>query len=159
MLGPLDFGATPVRLPEPASDAVDRGSRSRNDQGSVSCFMRQGAPRRHNVPARLHLPQLPDDSGRRRPEPTGEQFTVNAGTVVVAIGYRSDEELVEAAEVQHERDLVVIDRPIGRTNRPGVFAGGDCVNGADLVVTAMADGRRAAEAIHAYLTNEVEAAA
>ncbi len=36
-------------------------------------------------------------------------------------------------------------------NRPGVFAGGDCVNGADLVVTALADGRRAAEAIQEYL--------
>jgi NADPH-dependent glutamate synthase beta subunit-like oxidoreductase len=32
-----------------------------------------------------------------------------------------------------------------------VFAGGDNVNGADLVVTALADGRRAAEAIHRYL--------
>ena len=37
------------------------------------------------------------------------------------------------------------------TTRPGVFAGGDNVSGADLVVTAMADGRRAAEAIHDYL--------
>ncbi|MCH8901447.1 MAG: FAD-dependent oxidoreductase [Chloroflexi bacterium] len=76
---------------------------------------------------------------------------MEADTVVVAIGYRADEELPEGAKVQHERDLVVIDRPTGRTTRPGVFAGGDCVNGADLVVTALADGRRAAEAIHAYL--------
>jgi len=38
-----------------------------------------------------------------------------------------------------------------QTTRPGVFAGGDNVNGADLVVTAMADGRRASEAIHRYL--------
>ncbi len=38
------------------------------------------------------------------------------------------------------------------TTRPGVFAGGDNVNGADLVVTAMADGRRAAQAIHNYLS-------
>ena len=37
------------------------------------------------------------------------------------------------------------------TTRPGVFAGGDNVNGADLVVTALADGRRAAQAIHEYL--------
>jgi NADPH-dependent glutamate synthase beta subunit-like oxidoreductase len=33
------------------------------------------------------------------------------------------------------------------------------VNGADLVVTALADGRRAAAAIHTYLTEQVEAAA
>jgi glutamate synthase (NADPH/NADH) small chain len=38
-----------------------------------------------------------------------------------------------------------------------VFAGGDCVNGADLVVTALADGRRAAEAIHDYLAALPEA--
>mgnify|MGYP001579909437 CR=1 FL=1 len=37
------------------------------------------------------------------------------------------------------------------TSRPGVFAGGDNVNGPDLVVTALADGRRAAGAIHQYL--------
>ena len=37
------------------------------------------------------------------------------------------------------------------TSRAGVFAGGDNVNGADLVVTALADGRRAASAIHEYL--------
>jgi len=38
-----------------------------------------------------------------------------------------------------------------RTTRPGAFAGGDAVNGADLVVTALADGRRAAETIDRYL--------
>jgi NADPH-dependent glutamate synthase beta subunit-like oxidoreductase len=46
---------------------------------------------------------------------------------------------------------VLIDRGSGRTNLPGVFAGGDDVNGADLVVTALADGRRAAAAIDKYL--------
>ena len=43
------------------------------------------------------------------------------------------------------------------TTRPGVFAGGDNVNGADLVVTALADGRRAAQAIDAYLATLAEA--
>jgi NADPH-dependent glutamate synthase beta subunit-like oxidoreductase len=42
-----------------------------------------------------------------------------------------------------------------RTSIPGVFAGGDNVNGADLVVTALADGRRAAAAIDTYLTHEL----
>jgi glutamate synthase (NADPH) small chain len=46
--------------------------------------------------------------------------------------------------------LIQIDKS-GQTSRPGVFAGGDNVNGADLVVTALADGRRAAAAIEAYL--------
>jgi glutamate synthase (NADPH/NADH) small chain len=48
-------------------------------------------------------------------------------------------------------NLVEVDRDTGMTTRAGVFAGGDNVNGADLVVTALADGRRAATAIHEYL--------
>ncbi len=94
----------------------------------------------------------PDESGRRRPEPTGEQFTVEADTVVVAIGYGADEDVARTAEgVETHRSLVAVDPETYETTRPGVFAGGDCVNGADLVVTALADGRRAAEAIHTYL--------
>jgi glutamate synthase (NADPH/NADH) small chain len=39
---------------------------------------------------------------------------------------------------------VLIDRKTGRTSHPRIFAGGDCFRGADLVVTAAADGRDAA---------------
>jgi thioredoxin reductase len=39
-----------------------------------------------------------------------------------------------------------------RTNRPGIFAGGDDVNGADLVVTALADAHVAAGSIEEYLS-------
>ena len=77
---------------------------------------------------------------------------MEAGTVVVAIGYGADEDVARtAAGVETHRSLVAVDPETFETTRPGVFAGGDCVNGADLVVTALADGRRAAEAIHAYL--------
>ena len=48
-------------------------------------------------------------------------------------------------------NLVEVHPETYMTSRPGVFAGGDNVNGADLVVTALADGRRAAQAIHQYL--------
>ena len=48
-------------------------------------------------------------------------------------------------------NLVEVHPETFMTTRPGVFAGGDNVNGADLVVTALADGRRAALAIHEYL--------
>jgi glutamate synthase (NADPH/NADH) small chain len=113
--------------------------------------------------ARVHFERMalgePDESGRRRPVSTGEEFAVEATTVVVAIGYRSDEELAEQAKVAHSRDLIVVDPETFETSRPGVFAGGDCVNGADLVVTAIADGRRAAAAIHQYLLDKAEAAA
>jgi glutamate synthase (NADPH/NADH) small chain len=96
----------------------------------------------------------PDESGRRRPVPIPHsEFVIPAQTVAIAIGYNADPIIKDAAPgVQTNRwNLVEIDRDTGMTTRPGVFAGGDNVNGADLVVTALADGRRAATAIHEYL--------
>ena len=97
----------------------------------------------------------PDDSGRRRPIPIeGSEFTIEADTVAIAIGYGADK-LVPDTTTGLAADrwgLIQIDE-MGRTSRRGVFAGGDNVNGADLVVTAMADGRRAADAINEYLAS------
>jgi glutamate synthase (NADPH/NADH) small chain len=96
----------------------------------------------------------PDESGRRRPVPVpGSAFLLEADTVAIAIGYNADP-LVPRTTVGLETDrwsLLKIDRETGQTSRRGVFAGGDNVNGADLVVTALADGRRAAVAIDKYL--------
>ncbi len=106
--------------------------------------------------ARVHFGRMelgePDDSGRRRPVPTGEEFTVEGTTVVIAIGYEADEVVPESAHVEHKWSLVVADEETGKTSRTEVFAGGDCVHGADLVVTAMAAARKAAASIHTYLT-------
>lgn len=100
----------------------------------------------------------PDESGRRRPVPVpGSEFVLPADTVVIAIGYNADPLLPKTtAGLKANRwALLEVDRETMRTSRPNVFAGGDNVNGADLVVTALADGRRAAEAIHRYLTVEL----
>jgi glutamate synthase (NADPH/NADH) small chain len=51
----------------------------------------------------------------------------------------------------HDWGLISADKETGRTSRPGVFSGGDCVTGPDLVVTAMVAGRKAAQAIDEYL--------
>jgi glutamate synthase (NADPH/NADH) small chain len=95
----------------------------------------------------------PDESGRRSPVPiTGSEFTLPVDIVVLAIGYSPDE-LVEKTTPGLRTTswkTVRVDEDF-QTTRPGVFAGGDNVNGADLVVTAMADGRRAAIAIDNYL--------
>lgn len=94
----------------------------------------------------------PDESGRRRPVPTGEEFNVRANTIVIAIGYGGDDEVTRMAQgIETKRALVEVDPETFATSRPGIFAGGDAVNGADLVVTALADGRRAAKAIDEYL--------
>ncbi len=96
----------------------------------------------------------PDDSGRRRPIPVPHsEFVIPADTVAIAIGYNADPIIKDAAPgVSTNRwNLVEVHPETFMTSRPGVFAGGDNVNGADLVVTALADGRRAATAIHTYL--------
>jgi glutamate synthase (NADPH/NADH) small chain len=96
----------------------------------------------------------PDESGRRRPQPVlGSEFTLEADTVVLAIGYAVDDDVTASAAgvVCDKWGVVVVDRATGATDRPGVFAGGDNLNGADLVVTAIRDGRIAADAMLAYL--------
>lgn len=98
-----------------------------------------------------------DDTGRRRPEPVPDsEFDIAADMIVVAIGYGVDEDWGEVVpEMVRDRWARIVAEPETlATNLPGVFAGGDDVNGADLVVTALADGHRAAEAIHAYLSGE-----
>ena len=96
----------------------------------------------------------PDESGRRRPVPVPHsEFVIDADSVAVAIGYNADPDIKDAAPgVSTNRwNLVEVHPETFMTSRAGVFAGGDNVNGADLVVTALADGRRAALAIHDYL--------
>lgn len=96
----------------------------------------------------------PDESGRRRPIPIPHsEFVIPADSVAIAIGYNADPIINEAAPgvATNRWNLVEVDKNTFMTTRAGVFAGGDNVNGADLVVTALADGRRAAAAIHQYL--------
>jgi glutamate synthase (NADPH/NADH) small chain len=95
----------------------------------------------------------PDESGRRSPVPIkGSEFALPVDIVVLAIGYSPDDMMERTTPGLRTTQwkTVRVDEDY-QTTRPGVFAGGDNVNGADLVVTAMADGRRAAAAIHNYL--------
>jgi glutamate synthase (NADPH/NADH) small chain len=99
----------------------------------------------------------PDDSGRRRPIPIeGSNFTVEADTVVLALGYWPDPLVGESTpELEtHNWGLIKIDPETGETSREGVFAGGDAVTGPDLVVTAMLAGRKAAESINEFLNGD-----
>ncbi len=100
-----------------------------------------------------------DASGRRRPTPVpGSEFEIECDMVVVAIGTRSNPLLTttSAGLDVNEWGYIVTDES-GMTSIPGVFAGGDIVRGAATVILAMGDGKRAAGAIHAYLTPELPA--
>jgi glutamate synthase (NADPH/NADH) small chain len=96
----------------------------------------------------------PDASGRRRPVPLGgSEFTEKVDTVILALGYLADDHAVRAVDGLDSDDsfLIVADPDTGATSRPGVYAGGDAVLGPALVVTAVAQGRRAAEAMDRYM--------
>ncbi|MBI1952930.1 MAG: NADPH-dependent glutamate synthase [Candidatus Omnitrophica bacterium] len=93
----------------------------------------------------------PDESGRPRPEPSGEPpFIVPIDTLVVAIGTRPNRLLTKGGGLATASwgGLIVSDDSL-ETSRPGVFAGGDAVTGAATVILAAGAGRRAAAAIHA----------
>ncbi len=96
----------------------------------------------------------PDSSGRRRPLPVPEShFTIEVDTVISALGYWPDPLLGETtADLRtHDWGLIEIDDVTGRTSKEGVFAGGDDVLGPKLVVTAVAQARVAADAMHEFL--------
>lgn len=99
----------------------------------------------------------PDKKGRRKPVPIeGSNFIVACDTAVLALGYWPDPIIGKTTpdlEV-HDWGLVTADKMTGKTSREGVFSGGDCVTGPDLVVTAMVAGRKAARAIDDYLKNK-----
>ena len=103
----------------------------------------------------------PDESGRPRPVPViGSEFEIEADTVVIAIGYKVEKLLFQTTSGLEATDwgTIAADES-GRTSREGVFAAGDNVRGADLVVTALADAKRVAGAIDEYLREKVSAAA
>ncbi len=103
---------------------------------------------------RMELGDL-DDSGRARPIPiAGDEFEMEADTVIIAIGFKVEKTLSETADLEATNRGTVAADERGHTSRPGVFAAGDNVRGADLVVTALADAKRAADTIDRYLCRE-----
>ncbi len=107
---------------------------------------------------RMHL-GLPDATGRQQVEPIpGSFFDLKADLVVMALGF-DPEDLPTAFG---EKDLPVtrwgtlkVDHRTMMTALPGVFAAGDIVRGASLVVWAIRDGRDAAEQMHQYMQAQV----
>ena len=92
---------------------------------------------------------------------TGETFEVAADAVFKAIGQTFDESALSdplAHSLQRTGDRIAVDEQL-RTSVPGVYAGGDCTSlGQDLTVQAVQHGKLAAEAIHAQLMLNQEAA-
>ena len=100
----------------------------------------------------------PDETGRRRPEiKEGSEFEVKSDMVIKALGFDPENLplLFDAQELQVTKwGTIKTDFNTMETNLKGVFAAGDIVRGASLVVWAIKDGRDAASSIKTYLENK-----
>ena len=98
----------------------------------------------------------PDASGRRRPVPvTDGEFKIKADLVIKSLGFDPE----DIPKLFNSKDLAIskwgtikIDLKTMQTNIDGVFAAGDIVRGASLVVWAIRDGRDAAEQMDKYIS-------
>jgi len=97
----------------------------------------------------------PDAKGRRSPVAIeGSNFVLPCDTVALAIGYNAEAEVPETTpdlKATKWGTVSVESEETGRTSREDVYAAGDNVRGADLVVTALAAARKAAVAMHEQL--------
>ena len=102
----------------------------------------------------------PDESGRRKSEPIpGSENIIKTDLIVEALGFEPE----NIPKLFNKDNLILtnwgtikIDFKTMMTSIDGVFAAGDIVRGASLVVWGIKDGRDAAENIHQYLLNKSE---
>jgi glutamate synthase (NADPH/NADH) small chain len=100
---------------------------------------------------------LPDESGRRRPEPIpGSDFTIAADMVIRATGQGPVALLRSLPGIQTEGRRILVDKATYQTSNPKYFAGGDVVSGGQEVVNAVAEGKQAAHGIHSFLSKAKE---
>ena len=99
----------------------------------------------------------PDAAGRRRPvEVAGSEFVMEADAVIIAFGFQPSPSdwFADHGIILDEKGRVrapANGKFAFQTSNPQVFSGGDMVRGSDLVVTAIDEGRKAAEGIMDYL--------
>ena len=102
----------------------------------------------------------PDESGRRRPEPKeGTEKNIEVDLVIEALGFEPEDlpKLFKNENLTITRwGTLKINYKNMMTSLDGVFAAGDIVRGASLVVWGIKDGRDAAKNIHEYIKNKFE---
>ncbi len=98
-----------------------------------------------------------DDRGRRKPQPVpGSEMLIPADSVIIAFGFKPSpapwfSDFGIAVDSEHRVMASADSEYKYQTGNPKVFSGGDMVRGSDLVVTAIHEGRQAAEGILDYL--------
>ena len=105
----------------------------------------------------------PDDSGRRKPEvQDNSEFNIKADIVIKALGFDPEDlpNLFNSKNLQVTKwGTLKVDFDTMESNIPGVFAAGDIVRGASLVVWAIRDGRDVADSIKKFLEKNVSKSA
>ncbi len=98
----------------------------------------------------------PDDSGRRRPIPIKDsEYDLDIDISIIAIGNGSNPLISQTTPdlETSKRGTIVVNDETMETSKKGVFAGGDIVTGGATVILAMGAGRKAAEAMHNYMSS------
>ncbi|MDD5542708.1 MAG: NAD(P)-dependent oxidoreductase [Acidobacteriia bacterium] len=96
----------------------------------------------------------PDKTGRRRPEPVPRsKFFIECDMVIKSLGQTKFEGFLQGIlHLNRAKDgRVMVDEMTYQTSNPKYFAGGDCINGGQEVVDAVADGKKAAHGIHGWI--------
>jgi NADH-quinone oxidoreductase subunit F len=131
-------------------DAVDEGIK----------IITLAAPTRFNGVERVNMVECVrmglaefDSDGRRKTKPVADSaFTLPADLVIPAVSQYSDLPFIQQDEVEISRwGTFITDKDTLMTKMKGVFAGGDVARGSDVAITAIADGKKAAQAIDRYL--------
>ncbi len=100
----------------------------------------------------------PDDSGRRRPVATGEEFVDEIDTVVFSLGCDVNPVIPDSTDdvTTNKWGIMMVDPETMHTSKPGVFAGGDAITGGSTVILAMGQAKKAAQKIHEYVMGEFD---
>ena len=100
----------------------------------------------------------PDESGRRKPVPTGKTVTIDLDTVIVELGTGPNPIIQRSAEADgldletDKRGYITVDAESRSTSIPTVYAGGDVAPvGESNAINAMGAGKKAAKAINELL--------
>ncbi len=145
----------PARLEE-IRHAKEEGIIFKLLHSPVEIFGEEG----HVKEIKLEVMELgePDDSGRRKPVPTGKFINMLVDTVIIALGTGPNPIIQKSALIDgmnintDKRGYIIIDSESNETSIPTIYAGGDVApNGESNAINAMGAGKKAAKAINDLL--------
>lgn len=97
-----------------------------------------------------------DEQGHFSPSYDEKQTKILSGTsILMAVGQKTDLSFLgEELELKVNRGLISVDPETMKTSKENVFAAGDVTTGPKTVVAAIADGKKAAAAVHGFITGK-----